>query len=109
MAKIAPFERYGQPTKSRLVPAKGARSGAVGGTGTLTCADLPASGRTSSSAVARRKSDHAPHAGAGGARNLAIPNARNRRVPVVAGRPGEGPFTIRFADLRHRVLPTVVC
>jgi hypothetical protein len=32
---------------------------AVGGTGTLACADLPASGRTSSSAVARRKSDHA--------------------------------------------------
>jgi hypothetical protein len=24
---------------------------------------------------------------------------------VIAGRSGEGPFTIRFADLRHRVLP----
>jgi len=27
-----------------------------------------------------------------------------RRVPVAGGRPGEGPFTIRFADLRHCVL-----
>jgi hypothetical protein len=33
----------------------------------------------------------------------------NRRNLVVATRPGEGPFTIRFADLRHRPLPTVVC
>ena len=28
---------------------------------------------------------------------------------VVAAPPGEGPFTIRFADFRHRPLPTVVC
>jgi hypothetical protein len=27
-------------------------------------------------------------------------NGRNRRILVVAGRLGEGPFTIRFADLR---------
>src|SRR6516162_9775792 len=46
--KIALFERYGQSKR------------AVGGTGMLTCADFPASGRTSFSAVARRKSDHAP-------------------------------------------------
>src|SRR5215831_15356505 len=26
-------------------------------------------------------------------------NGRNRRAPLVAGRPREGPFTIRFADL----------
>ena len=30
---------------------------------------------------------------------------RNRRNLVVATRSGEGPFTIRFADLRHRALP----
>ena len=46
--KIALFERYGQSKR------------AVGGTGMLTCADFPASGRTSFSAAARRKSDHAP-------------------------------------------------
>jgi hypothetical protein len=28
-----------------------------------------------------------------------------RRNLVIAGRSGEGLFTIRFADLRHRVLP----
>src|SRR5262249_8092391 len=33
-------------------------------------------------------------------------NGRNRRILVVAGRPGEGPFTIRFADLRHDVSRT---
>jgi hypothetical protein len=33
---------------------------AVGGTGTATCADFSASERTSFSAVAHRKSDHAP-------------------------------------------------
>jgi hypothetical protein len=33
-------------------------------------------------------------------------NGRNRRILVVAGRPGEGPFTIRFADLRHVVSRT---
>jgi len=31
---------------------------------------------------------------------------RFRRNPVVAGRPGEGPFTIRFADIPHSVFPT---
>ena len=30
----------------------------------------------------------------------------HRRNPVVAARSGEGPFTIPFADLAHRVLPT---
>jgi hypothetical protein len=34
-------------------------------------------------------------------------NGWNRRILVVAGRPGEGPFTIRFADLRHGVSRTV--
>ena len=28
-------------------------------------------------------------------------DGRNRRIPVVAERPGEGPFPMRFADLRH--------
>ena len=28
-------------------------------------------------------------------------DGRNRRIPVVAERPGEGPFAMRFADLRH--------
>ena len=32
-------------------------------------------------------------------------NGRNRRIRVVAGRPGEGPFTILFADLRYRASP----
>jgi hypothetical protein len=35
-----------------------------------------------------------------------FPNDRNRRVPVTAGRLGEGPFTIQFADVRDRTLPT---
>jgi hypothetical protein len=29
-------------------------------------------------------------------------NGRLRRNLVIAGRSGEGPFTIRFADLRYR-------
>jgi len=29
-----------------------------------------------------------------------------RRNPVIAVRSGEGPFSIPFADLAHRVLPT---
>jgi hypothetical protein len=33
-------------------------------------------------------------------------NGRKRRILVVAGRPGEGPFTIRFADLRRDVTRT---
>jgi len=36
-------------------------------------------------------------------------SVRYRRILVVAGRPGEGPFTIRFPDLRHgasRTQPT---
>ena len=33
-------------------------------------------------------------------------NGRKRRNLVIAGRSGEGPFTIRFADLRYRALPT---
>src|SRR5262249_37651811 len=32
-------------------------------------------------------------------------NGRKRRNLVIAGRSGEGPFTIRFADLRYRALP----
>jgi hypothetical protein len=34
------------------------------------------------------------------------PIDRFRRILVVAGRPGEGPFTIRFADLRRGVART---
>src|SRR6516162_9355951 len=33
-------------------------------------------------------------------------NGRLRRILVVAGRPGEGPFTVRFADLRGGVTRT---
>ena len=33
-------------------------------------------------------------------------NGRKRRIPIVGACPGEGSFTIRFADLRHGVLPT---
>jgi hypothetical protein len=58
-AKISPFERYGQTHKIAPGADKRRSKRAVGGAGTLTRADLPASGRTSS-AVARRKSDHAP-------------------------------------------------
>jgi hypothetical protein len=36
-------------------------------------------------------------------------NARFRRNLVIAMRSGEGPLTIRFADLRHRALPTGGC
>ena len=32
-----------------------------------------------------------------------------RRNLVVPAGSGEGPLTIRFADLRHRALPTVIC
>ena len=31
-------------------------------------------------------------------------NGRNRRNLAVAARSGEGPFTIRFADFRHRAV-----
>jgi hypothetical protein len=31
-------------------------------------------------------------------------NGRHRRDLVIAGRSGEGPFTIRFADVRYRAL-----
>jgi hypothetical protein len=33
-------------------------------------------------------------------------NGQFRRNLVIAGRSGEGPFTILFADLRYRALPT---
>jgi hypothetical protein len=36
-------------------------------------------------------------------------NGRVAARPSVAARPGEGPFTIRFADLRYRPLPTGQC
>jgi hypothetical protein len=39
--------------------------------------------------------------------NLPVPEAGKgckRRILVVAGCPGEGPFAIQFADLRHGVL-----
>ena len=31
-------------------------------------------------------------------------NGRNRRNLAIAARSGEGPFTIRFADFRHRAV-----
>ena len=57
------------------------------------------------------KSDKAATASDRFGSNLHVPGRGQegpgiRRVPVVAGRPGEGRFTIRFADLRHRVSPT---
>jgi hypothetical protein len=33
-------------------------------------------------------------------------NGGNRRTLAVAARSGDGPFTIRFADLHHRVMQT---
>ena len=36
-----------------------------------------------------------------------VGKVRNRRNLVIAGRPGERPFTIRFADLRYRALPAL--
>jgi len=35
--------------------------------------------------------------------------AAKRRNLAVAVRSGEGPFTTRFADLRHRAVKSVVC
>jgi hypothetical protein len=40
--------------------------------------------------------------GQGGARRMDTTKVRSRRMLVVAAHSGEGPFTIRFADLGHR-------
>ena len=36
-----------------------------------------------------------------------LTSGRLRRNLVIAGRSGERPFTIRFADLRYRALPAL--